>query len=147
MDETITNTTPPRPFTAASFNQYLTEGKLMSSRCAVCGSLSLPPRAICSNCHSVDLEWTETSGKGKLVGFTVVSIAPTFMIEQGYGRDKPYVSGIVELDEGVKISSRILGVDASKPESIRIGTRLEVEFIDAGEGDKKKSYLAFKTNQ
>ncbi len=119
----------------------------MSSRCAVCGSLSLPPRAICSNCHSVDLEWTETSGKGKLVGFTVVSIAPTFMIEQGYGRDKPYVSGIVELDEGVKISSRILGVDASKPESIRIGTRLEVEFIDAGEGDKKKSYLAFKTNQ
>ena len=38
------------------------------------------------------------------------------MIEQGYGRDKPYVSGVVELDEGVKISARIIGVDATKPE-------------------------------
>ncbi|MFH2038963.1 MAG: Zn-ribbon domain-containing OB-fold protein [Chloroflexota bacterium] len=147
MDETITNSLPQRPFTAASFNQYLAEGKLMSSSCSDCGSLSLPPRAICSNCHSLDLEWTESSGKGKLVGFTVVYIAPTFMIEQGYGREKPYVSGIVELEEGVKISARILGVDATNPESIRIGTSLEVEFIEAGEDNKKKSYLAFKIKQ
>ncbi|HBG74396.1 MAG: hypothetical protein A2X25_13845 [Chloroflexi bacterium GWB2_49_20] len=140
-------TTTIRPFTAASFNQYLAEGKLMAARCADCGKLSLPPRAICSKCHGVNLVWTETSGKGKLAGFTVVYIAPTFMIEQGYGRDKPYVSGIVELDEGVKISARILGVDATQPDSIGIGTRLEVGFIEAGEGDKKKSYLAFKTRQ
>jgi len=140
----MTDTTTIRPFTAASFDQYLAEGKLMASRCADCGTLNLPPRAICPKCHSENLEWTETSGKGKLAGFTVVSIAPTFMIEQGYGRDKPYVSGVVELDEGVKISARITGVDATKPEEIKVGTPLTVDFILVGEGDESKTYLAFK---
>lgn len=133
-----------RPFSAASFNQYLTEGKLMASHCLECGTLHLPPRAICSRCHSSQLEWVETSGKGKLAGFTVVYIAPTFMVEQGYGRDKPYVSGIVELDEGIKISARITGVDPTRPESIQVGAPLALDLITAGEGDKAKTYLAFK---
>jgi uncharacterized OB-fold protein len=66
------------------------------------------------------------------------------MIEQGYGRDKPYVSGVVELDEGVKISARITGVDANKPEEIKVGTPLTMDFITVGEDDKAKTYLAFK---
>jgi uncharacterized OB-fold protein len=140
----MTETTTIRPFTAASFDQYLSEGKLMASRCVDCGTLNLPPRAICPKCHSENLEWTETSSKGKLAGFTVVSIAPTFMIEQDYGRDKPYVSGIVELDEGVKISARIIGMDATKPEEIKVGTPLTVDFVTFGEGDEAKTYLAFK---
>jgi uncharacterized OB-fold protein len=140
----MTDTATIRPFTAASFDQYLAEGKLMASRCVNCGTLNLPPRAICPKCHSENLEWTETSGKGKLAGFTVVSIAPTFMIEQGYGRDKPYASGIVELEGGVKISARITGVDATKPEEIKVGTPLTVDFITVGEGEEAKTFLAFK---
>ena len=66
------------------------------------------------------------------------------MVEQGYGRDKPYVSGIVELEEGVKISARITGFDAKKPETIQVGAPLVVDFITTGEGDKAKTYLAFK---
>lgn len=134
-----------RPFTVASFNQYLAEGKLMASHCVDCGNLHLPPRAICPHCHSTNLEWVETSGKGKLAGFTVVYIAPTFMVEQGYGRDRPYVSGIVELEEGVKISARITGFDANQPETIQVGAPLVVDFITTGEGDKAKTYLAFKS--
>jgi uncharacterized OB-fold protein len=140
----MTDTTTIRAFTAASFDQYLAEGKLMASRCTDCGTLHLPPRAICPKCHSENLEWAETSGVGKLAGFTVVSIAPTFMVAQGYGRDKPYVSGIVELEEGVKVSARITGVDATKPEEIKVGTLLTVDFITVGEGEKAKTYLAFK---
>ena len=140
----MTDTTTIRPFTAASFDQYLAEEKLMASRCMDCGALHLPPRAICPECYSENLEWTETSGKGKLVGFTVVVIVPTFMAEQGFGRNNPYVSGIVELDEGVKISARIIDVDVTKPEEIKIGTPLTVEFVSFGEGDNAKTYLAFK---
>ena len=140
----MTETTTHRPFTAASFDQYLAEGKLMASRCMDCGTLNLPPRAICPRCHSESLEWTETSGKGRLAGFTVVSIAPTFMIEQGYGRDKPYVSGVVELDEGVKISARITGVDATRPEEIKIDTPMMVDFVTVGEDSEARTYLAFK---
>ncbi len=140
----MTEITTPRPFTAASFDQYLAEGKLMASRCVDCGTLNLPPRAICPRCHSESLEWTESSGKGRLAGFTVVSIAPTFMIEQGYGRDKPYVSGVVELDEGVKISARITGVDATRPEEIKIDTPMMVDFVTVGEDSEARTYLAFK---
>ena len=140
----MTETTTKRPFTAHSFNQYLLEGKLMASRCADCGDLGLPPKAVCSECHGYNMNWVETKGRGKLAAFTVVYIAPTFMIEQGYGRGKPYVSGIVELEEGVKISARILGVDPMKPEEIKIGTPMEISIIEDGE-EEKKAYLAFKT--
>ena len=133
-----------RPFSAFSFEQYLAEGKLMASQCDQCKAIHLPPHAICPECHSNDISWIETGGKGKLAAFTVIYIAPTFMAEQGFGRDNPYASGIIELDEGVKISARITGVDATKPETIQVGSPVSVDFITVGEGDQKKTYLAFK---
>ena len=142
MSEITENT---RPFTAASFYQYISNGKLMASRCNDCGALYLPPRAICPKCHSQNMAWVETSGKGKLAGFTVVYIAPTFMIEQGFSRENPYVTGVVELEEGVKISARILGVDPSRPETIRVGTPLVLEMVEIGEGETRKVTLGFKT--
>lgn len=133
-----------RPFTAASFNLYLVENKLMASRCEQCGTFSLPPHEICPKCRNDAMEWVETSGKGKLAAFTVIYVAPNFMISEGYGRDKPYVSGIVELEEGVKVSSRITGVDASQPETIQIGMPVRVDFEHVGEGEKAITHLVFK---
>jgi uncharacterized OB-fold protein len=137
-------TTTIRPFTAAAFNQYLAEKKLMAAHCIKCGGKFVPPRAICPNCHSENLEWIETSGKGKLAAFTVIYSGPTFMVEQGFDRKNPYISGIVELEEGTRISARITGMDMSKPEEIKVGTPLGVDFIEFGEGEAKKTYLAFK---
>jgi len=51
----------------------------------------------------------------------------------------------VELEEGVKISAQILGLDATKPEEVKIGTALEAEFVERGESEKKKTFLAFRT--
>jgi uncharacterized OB-fold protein len=90
------------------------------------------------------MEWIETSGQGKLVAFTVILSGPTFMIEQGFDRRNPYISGIVELEEGTRISARITGMDPTKPTEIKIGTPLTVDFVEFGEGEKKKTYLAFK---
>lgn len=139
-------TTTARPFTAASFAQYLNEKKLMGSHCPHCNADYLPPRAICPQCHSDQLEWVEFSGKAKLAAFTSIFIAPTAMIAAGFGRENPYLAGVVELDEGVKISAQILGLEARKPEEIRIGTPLRVDFIERGEGDKKQTFLAFRAN-
>jgi uncharacterized OB-fold protein len=86
----------------------------------------------------------ELTGKGKLVAFTSIHIAPTFMVEQGFDQQNPYCCGIVETEEGAKISARILGVDAQNPETIRIGTPLTVEFLEVGEGEEKNTFLAFK---
>ncbi len=140
MNETTELT---RPFSAFSFRQFLSERKLMASRCTDCGALYLPPRAICPACHASAMTWAETSGRGRLAAFTVIYVAPNAMIRQGFGRENPYVSGIVELEEGVKISARIVGVDAAHPETIRVGAPVQVHFIQSGEGETKTTDLAF----
>ena len=66
----------------------------------------------------------------------------SWTIDEGYDRDNPYLVGVVELDEGLKISGRILGLDAKKPESIKVGTPLTVDFQEQEEGER--TYLAFK---
>jgi uncharacterized OB-fold protein len=135
-----------RPFTAASFEQYLNEKRLMGSHCPTCDKSFLPPRSICSNCFGDQLEWVEFQGTGKLAAFTSIFIAPTAMIEAGYGRDKPYLAGVVELEEGVKFSGQILGLDASQPDQVEIGTPLKAEFLERGEGEAKKTFLAFRVD-
>ena len=137
-------TAEKRPFTAASFSEYLAENELMGSHCPACNESFLPPRALCLHCFGDELEWTRFSGKAKLAAYTSIAIAPTAMIEAGYGRDNPYLAGIVELEEGVKISAQILALDASQPETIKIGTPLRVAFVERGEGEAKKTFLAFE---
>ncbi len=133
-----------KPISVIYFDQFLNEEKLMGSRCKKCGAVFLPPRPICIKCYANDMEWTQMKGKGELVTFTSISIGPPWMVEQGYDREHPYCSGVVELDEGVRIDARIEGVDASKPETIKIGMPLTVEFLHRGEGENLKTFLAFK---
>ncbi len=78
------------------------------------------------------------------MAFTVINVAPTFMVEQGFGRDNPYCSSIVKTEEGGQISARILGVDAKRPETIKIGMPVTVDFIEVGEDENKKVCQAFK---
>lgn len=133
-----------REFTVASFNQFLNEKKLMASRCKKCQSLYLPPRPLCIKCDGREMEWVEMKGRGRLAAFTAISVGPSFMIAEGYDRTNPYCSGIVELDEGPKISARILGVDAQHPEQIELGMPLRVEFLETSQGENKTTFLAFK---
>ena len=132
------------PFNDISYERFLSQDRLMGSKCKKCGVLSLPPRCICINCYGSEMEWVEMKGKGKLAAFTCIAVGPPFMIREGYDRNHPYVSGVVELEEGVKVVARIEGVDASKPETIRIGTPLEVEFLHRGEGENSATFLAFR---
>ena len=111
---------------SADFFENLKENKLVGVQCNVCGELSAEIRYFCSACQGADLSEKEFCGKGKLSTFTCISIVPTRMAEEGFGRDKPYCSGIVTLDEGPRISARILNVDASLPETIETGQDLEL---------------------
>lgn len=131
-----------REFNSASFYQFLAEKKLMASRCKKCQALHLPPHPICTKCSGNDMEWVEMKGNGKLAAFTAVAVGPTFTIEEGYDRNNPYLVGIVQLDEGPKVSSRIQGLDANKPEAIKVGTPLTVDFLEPEEG--KQCFVAFK---
>lgn len=136
-----------RPFTRASFNEFLAEGRLMGSRCQSCGRVYVPPRPLCPGCHGEEMAWTEMEGRGELVAFATVHIGPKIMIEQGYDRKNPYCTGIVELVEGPRVSARIGGVDAQHPEAIDIGTAVGFQPPDRVEVEEGHGFVAFRPEQ
>jgi hypothetical protein len=133
-----------RAFNDIAYNEFLNEEKLMGCRCRKCGERYVPPRPLCIKCFSIDLEWVQMKGTGRLAAFTCIAIAPPFMMAQGYDRKHPYISGVVELDEGGRVDARIEGVDPSKPESIRIGMPMKAAFIHRRNIDVPEAYLAFE---
>jgi uncharacterized OB-fold protein len=130
-----------REFTAASFYQFLKEGKLMGIRCRACGTLSAEARPLCLACHNKDVEWRQFTGRARLSTFTCISVVPDAMARKGYGRNNPYCSGIVTLEEGPRISAQILGVDASNPQNIRTGLAL---ILKLDELDPESPALSFQ---
>ena len=133
-----------RPFSDISYEQFLNKEKIMGSKCKKCHALYAPPRPICIKCQSSEMEWVEFKGEGKLTAFTCIAVGPPFMIAEGYNRKNPYVSGVVELDGGVRVDARIEGVDANSPDDIKVGMPLRAKFLHRGEGEKKETYLAFE---
>jgi uncharacterized OB-fold protein len=123
-----------KPINDTSFNEYLQEKRLMGSVCQKCGAKYVPPRAVCVNCYGRDITWSEFKGSGTLAAFTVISVMSPAMTALGYGRDNPYVSGVVELDEGGRVDARIVGVDTKNPASIEVGMPLKVTYLtEAGD--------------
>lgn len=131
-------------FYSSAYAKFLSEKKLKGSKCKKCGHISVPPKPICPKCQGNDMELVEMKGKGKLAAYTVVAVGAPLMLEEGFDRDHPYCSGIVELEEGVKVTARILGMDTTKPDQIKIGTPVTVEYVEAMHGGEKKTFLAFR---
>ena len=99
-----------QPITHASYLGYLSENRLMGTRCLDCQQIYLPPRAICRRCHSERLEWLEMPGRGRLAAFTRIAVGQSRMAEAGYSRENPYWSGVVELENGARISAQIMAL-------------------------------------
>lgn len=133
-----------RPFSDISFVQFLNEDRLMGSKCTKCGALYFPPRPICIHCAGTDMEWVEAAGKGKLKAFTCIAVGPPSMREEGYGRKRPYCTGVIELDEGPRVVARIEEVETNNPEAIKVGTPMTVKYLHRNEGGIDTTYLAFK---
>ncbi len=108
------------PFTIEQFYKFLMQGKLMAGKCQKCGKIHLPPRPLCDNCYGTEFQWLQVSGKGKLVTYTVIHVAP-----QQFQNLTPYAIGIVELENGLKIPGTIQGVNQ---EQLKIGMELAVDF-------------------
>ena len=129
-------------FNAASYHAYLKEHRrLRGVRCRSCGSLSAVPRPACVSCHGREMEWYEFTGKARLSTYTCISVVPLYMAKKGYGRDMPYCTGVVTLEEGPRVSALILGVDGSNPQNIKTGMDL---VLDLEELDLDHPALAFR---
>ena len=105
-------------------------GKLMMQRCKDCQSWVFCPRPICVECNSGDLEWVQLSGRGKVFSFTVIREVVGQAL-RGFAPDIPYVTAWVDLDEGPRFCSNIVGCPIEK---VHIDMPVQVVFEDSGEG-------------
>jgi len=112
----------PKPTeTSRPFWDAAKQHRLQLQQCGGCKAFIYYPRDRCPHCLSDQLEWRPVSGKGKVYSYTTVRRASTRSFS-----DKPYVLAIVELDEGVRLTTNI----EAPPESVKIGMPVTVFFDD-----------------
>ncbi len=133
-----------KEFTIQNYLEFIQSKKLMGSKCKDCGIIYVPVRKLCTACNSLNMEWIALSGKGKLAAFTSITVGTPYFIELGYGRDKPYCFSVIKLDEGPMVSAQLVGVDESKPDTIKIGTPLKVKFLENELKGETKIDLGFE---
>jgi uncharacterized OB-fold protein len=97
--------------------------ELYVQQCGACGVRRYYPRALCPACLSDDTTWALSSGKGTVYTYTV-----TYQNQSpGFRDELPYVLAYVELEEGVRMLTNIVGC---APEAVRVGMLVEVSFDD-----------------
>jgi len=85
----------------------LSEGRLVIKRCDACGEFHHYPRPFCPRCWSEEVRWVDASGDATLYTWSMVHVndLPPF------GGQVPYVAAVVDLAEGPRMMTRIIGCD------------------------------------
>ena len=105
-------------------------GKLAMQKCRDCGSWIFCPRPICVECNSENFEWVALSGRGEVFSFTVIREVVGSAL-RGFAPDIPYVTAWIDLDEGPRFCSNIVGCSI---EDVKIGMKVQAVFEDTGGG-------------
>jgi len=110
--------------------------QLIGSKCTNCGEVVFPVNQVCVNCQHQEMREIKLSRRGKIWSYSTVMLAPP----QWYKGPVPFDLGYVELPEGVRIWSRLLGAEAG---TFKIGQEVELH-IDVmqedGEGNEILGY-------
>lgn len=113
----------PRPPTTRDSQWWfdaVKDGKLLIQRCTNCGTLRHPPGPACPSCHSFEWDTVEASGRGTVYSFVVVHHPQTPMF------DYPLPVVLVELEEGTRLVSNLIGVER---DDIEIGMPVQCELV------------------
>ncbi|MFE1770011.1 bifunctional MaoC family dehydratase N-terminal/OB-fold nucleic acid binding domain-containing protein [Streptomyces sp. NPDC059008] len=98
--------------------------RLLIQRCGGCGELRFPWLPGCGGCGSPEWDTVEASGAGTVYSYVVMHHPPFPAF------DPPYAVGLIELAEGVRMVSNVIGVPHDK---VRIGMPVRLEFLRVDE--------------
>jgi uncharacterized OB-fold protein len=104
------------------------EQRLRMPRCKACAAFVWPPRPSCGECGGEHFEWTDLSGRGRVYSFTVIRQVVGGPAAKAFEPDIPYVVAWIDLDEGPRFTSNIVGCPI---EAVSIGMMVEVTFDQA----------------
>ena len=112
----------PRPSEQSrAFWQACREDHFILQRCSRCHSFWFPPSPLCPECLSEDWAWEQASGRGSIFSYVVMHR----VYHPGFASDVPYLLAVVELEEGPRFLSNIVGCENKDP---RVGLPVEVVF-------------------
>jgi uncharacterized OB-fold protein len=129
-----------QPLPVVDFLKIPEDGEpfLEGHKCGACGATFLGERKICSKCGARDqMSAVTLPNKGNLYAYSIVH-------RSFPGIDVPYVSAVVDLEDGTAIKGNLINVEPD-PEKIEFGMPVDVVFADAlGRKDRDgNSYLSY----
>lgn len=111
--------------------------RLEAGKCKACGFIAFPPRLVCPACQAREFETIRLADSGKILTYTIIRVPPQPFIDQA-----PYAVGIVELDDGVRLTGQIVDCDF---EELKIGQRVKIEFRKVyQDGESGVIYYGYK---
>ena len=120
----------PRPVptpVSSPFWEALREERVVIQRCDDCATWVFYPRARCPHCLSDRLTWTQVAARGTVYTFSVAEQATALP----FADEVPQLLAIVELDEGVRLSTTLVDV---APSAVKIGLAVEPVFDHGDDG-------------
>jgi uncharacterized protein len=110
MSDTVPMPIPsPSPATQP-FWDAAQEGRLIMPRCPQCGIYQFPPTLACNECGCDRMEWVPVSGRGSVFSFVVYHR----VYHPAFADKVPYVVAVIELEEGPRIISNVVGIAPSE---------------------------------
>jgi uncharacterized protein len=115
----------PTSFTQPFWNATR-ERRLLLQYCTVARKFQHYPRPVSIYTGRHTIEWRAVAGTGRIYAFTVTHRAPP-----PFRGQEPYVVATIELDEGVRLMSNIVGC---RPADVRVGVRVRLAWAPTAEG-------------
>lgn len=118
----------PAPYVSPETRPFWTAakaGRFVLPFCTDCGVAIWYPKAFCSTCGSMNVDWRDASGHA-----TIYSYSQVHRGEGAYREAGSFILALVDLDEGPRVLTNLVDID---PAAIAIGQRVRVVFHDAGD--------------
>lgn len=109
----------------AGFWEGVAAHRLLIQRCTACGTPRFPWLPGCNACGSPEWDTVEASGEGTVFSHVVMH-HPPFPAFSENGEGGPYAVALIELAEGVRMVSNVVGVPCDK---VRVGMPVRLEFL------------------
>ncbi len=104
------------------FFEYLKEGRFTTTKCKECGAEPFPPRVLCPECWSQDLEWIDWPTTGTVVEFTEEVVG----VPLGFGKP-PLIHALVDLQGKRTMFVRIVNCEQGQ---LKVGDEVKVTVFE-----------------
>lgn len=111
----------------ARFWEFCQGRELRFQQCGNCGAWRHRPRHICAHCGSSRCAWSLSAGRGRVFSWTVTHQP----FHEAFVEDLPIIAAIVDLDEGVRMATRLVEI---APAEIALDMPVVLEFCEASGG-------------